>query len=210
MTRIPPLSKEEIEDPAILEAMARQESQLGLVPQSLLTMAHRPSIAAAWARLAGAVTGEGTVDRGLKQLVAYVASATHGCRYCQAHTGHRAEAFGVDLEKIQSAFEFETSELFSELERDALRLARDGALVPNDVTDEHFECLRRWFSDEQIVEIVAVIAMFGWLNRWNDTMATTLEDHPLHWAEESLARRTGWDAGQHGPGRNPVRAEKPT
>jgi uncharacterized peroxidase-related enzyme len=197
VTRVPPLVEGEIEDPAITEAMARQRAQLGLVPESLLTMAHRPPIAAAWARLAGAVTGEGTVDRALKQLVAYVASATHGCRYCQAHTAHRAEDLGVELEKIQSAFEFETAPLFSEAERDALRLARDAALVPNEVTDEHFERLRRWFSDEQIVEIVAVVAMFGWLNRWNDTMATTLEDRPLRFATDALAPRTGWSAGKH-------------
>ena len=196
MTRVRALSREEV-DPLLREAMAKQESQLGLVPESLLTMAHRPRMAAAWANLTATVVGEGTVDRGLKQLVAHVASAAHGCRYCQAHTAHSAERLGVSLEKLEHAFEFDSSELFDDAERDALRLAHDAALVPNQVTDEHFERLKRSFSEEQIVEIVGVIAMFGWLNRWNDTMATTLEDHPLHWARTNLAPRTGWDAGKH-------------
>src|SRR4051795_8649681 len=108
MTRIPPLSKEEV-DPMLQDAMATQQHHLGLVPESLLTMAYRPRIAAAWAALTREVVGEGTVDRGLKQLVAYVASAAHGCRYCQAHTAHSAERLGVELAKLHAAFEAETS-----------------------------------------------------------------------------------------------------
>jgi uncharacterized peroxidase-related enzyme len=197
MTRVPPLSPEEVDD-VVRDAMEKQQRQLGMVPESLLTMAHRPGMAAAWANLAQQVVLGGTVDRGLKQLVAYVASATHGCRYCQAHTSLRAHELGVHAEKVEAAFEYETSSLFSEAERDALRLARDASLVPNEATDEHFERLRRWFSNEEIVEIMGVIAMFGWLNRWNDTMATTLEARPRDWAEQRLAPRTGWDVGAHG------------
>lgn len=195
MTRIPPLSKDEV-DPLLHDAMAKQQSHLGLVPESLLTMAHRPRMAAAWANLTAEVVGEGTVDRALKQLVAYVASSAHGCRYCQAHTAHSAERLGVELEKLQSAFEFEASELFTEAEQAALALARDAAMVPNQVTDEHFDRLKRFYSNEQIVEIMGVIAMFGWLNRWNDTMATTLEDHPLSWAQRNLSE-VGWQAERH-------------
>ena len=195
MTRIRPVTKDEV-DPILHEAMARQESQLGLVPESLMTMAHKPEMAAAWAKLAGTVVGSGSVDRGLKQLVAYVASSTHGCRYCQAHTAHNAERLGISSEKVLSAFEPERSDAFSDAERAALRLARDAAMVPNQVTDDHFEELKRWYSEEQIVEIMGVIAMFGWLNRWNDTMATTLEDHPLRWAEDNLAA-SGWSVGNH-------------
>jgi uncharacterized peroxidase-related enzyme len=198
MTRVPPLSKEEV-DPILQKAMATQQSQLGLVPESLLTMAHRPQMAAAWANLTATVIGDGTLDRGLKQLVAYVASSAHGCRYCQAHTAHSAERYGVPLAKLQAAFEFEGNPLFSESERAALALARDAALVPNQVTDEHFERLRRYFTVVQIVEMMGVIAMFGWLNRWNDTMATTLEDSPLNWASRQLSA-AGWRPEKHASG----------
>jgi uncharacterized peroxidase-related enzyme len=195
MTRVRPLDPDQA-GPELREAMERQREQLGIVPQSLMTMALRPAIAAAWAKLTGEVTGPGTVDRGLKQLVAYVSSATYGCRYCQAHTGQKAARSGVDPEKLRHAFEFETSDLFDDAERAALRLAHHASLVPNEVTDEHFERLRGHFTDEQIVEIVAVIAMFGWLNRWNDTFATTLEQSPLEWARSEIAS-SGWEAGKH-------------
>jgi len=46
------------------------------------------------------------------------------------------------------------------------------------------------------VELTAAIATFGFLNRWNDTMATELEDEPLEFAGEHLAHH-GWERGKH-------------
>jgi uncharacterized peroxidase-related enzyme len=160
-------------------------------------MAHRPRMAAIFAQLASETLNPGTLDRGLKQLVAYVSSSTTGCRYCQAHTAQSAcELAGVDLIKLQTAFEFETSPLFSPAEKAALRLARDTSFVPNEATDEHFAELKRWYSDEQIVEITGVIALFGWLNRWNDTMATTLEDSPRQFVQRNLPLNAGQTIGR--------------
>lgn len=41
-----------------------------------------------------------------------------------------------------------------------------------------------------------MIAMFGHLNRWNDSMATTLEEEPIAFAEQTIAG-TGWTVGKH-------------
>jgi uncharacterized peroxidase-related enzyme len=199
MTRITPVPREDVED-VLKDALERQQELLGLVPESLLTMAHRPRMAALFAQLASECLEPGSLDRGLKQLVAYVASATTGCRYCQAHTAQSADMVGVEQAKLDAAFEFETSGLFGEAERATLRLARDAALVPNGVTDAHFDELKRHYSEEQIAEIVGVIALFGWLNRWNDTMATTLESSPLRWASEHLAADV-WEPGKHASAR---------
>jgi alkylhydroperoxidase family enzyme len=105
---------------------------------------------------------------------------------------------GVDESKIEALWDFETSGLFSAAEKAALRVARGAGLTPNAVTDEDMEDLRSHFTDDQVVEIVAVIANFGFLNRWNDTMATELERSPLAWAREHLAGR-GWQVGKHRP-----------
>jgi hypothetical protein len=48
------------------------------------------------------------------------------------------------------------------------------------------------------VQSVGVISLFGYLNRWNDTMATTLEPEPLEFATQHLAKR-GWQPGKHQP-----------
>ncbi len=59
-----------------------------------------------------------------------------------------------------------------------------------------FLALRKHWSEEQIVEIVGVIAVFGFLNRWNDTMATPLEEEPVAVGETFLAAH-GWSVGKH-------------
>ncbi len=68
--------------------------------------------------------------------------------------------------------------------------------MPNAVTDEEFADLRTHYSDAQVVEIVAIIALYGFYNRFNDTMATQLERSPLEAGKRYLAAR-GWDAGKH-------------
>jgi hypothetical protein len=79
----------------------------------------------------------------------------------------------------------------------ALRFARDASLAPACVDASHFEALAKHFDERQIVEIAAVVALFGFLNRWNDALATTLEDARLAFAQRRLAAR-GWAADKHG------------
>ncbi len=92
--------------------------------------------------------------------------------------------------------EFWTSPLLSAAERAALRVAQGAAQVPSAVTDADFAELQHHYSEVQIVDIVAVIALFGFLNRFNDTMATELESSPLEAGRRFLAER-GWTVGKH-------------
>ena len=196
ITRVAPISPNDPDD-EVRVAMEAQVEQLGMVAESLLTMARRPGIAAAHSRLAHEVMIEGTVDPVFKQLVALAASVPTACTYCQAHTATRSAQLGIEAERIRQVFDFETSELFSDGEKAALRLARDGATVPNAVSDQHFERLREFYAEDEIVELVAVVSFFGWLNRWNDTMATTLEQGPNEFATAELGQ-CGWAPGIHG------------
>ncbi|CCG02543.1 carboxymuconolactone decarboxylase family protein [Blastococcus saxobsidens] len=197
MPRVEPLPRESL--PQYEDTFRAVESALGVLPNSTLTMARRPAVMEAFARLNAVVMAEGGVDGVLKQLVAAVVSGAAGCAYCQAHTSHVAEQRGADAEKLAAVWEFETNPLFTAAERAALRVARGAGLTPNAVTDEDMAELQRHFDDEQVVEIVAVIANFGFLNRWNDTMATELERSPMRWATDNLQRH-GWDAGKHTAG----------
>jgi uncharacterized peroxidase-related enzyme len=176
--------------------LALIQSDMGFVPNSMLTMAHWPELVTAFAGLGATVLQSGELEPELKQLIALVASRAHGCQYCQAHTAHSAHARGVSEEKLAAVFEFESSTLFTDRERAALRLGWHGALQPNAVSRADVEAAQEHFSERQIVEITAVIALFGFLNRWNDSMATDLEDVPRRFAEESLAG-SGWQRGKH-------------
>jgi alkylhydroperoxidase family enzyme len=128
-----------------------------------------------------------------------VASRAAGCRYCQAHEAVDARMRDVPKERIAAIWEFETSPLYDEAERAALRFARDASLVPNAVTPAHFEELRRHWDDGQIVELLSVVALFGFLNRWNDTMATDLEEIPAAFAGQTLGAT--WEPGKHQTGK---------
>ncbi|MEP5567683.1 MAG: carboxymuconolactone decarboxylase family protein [Halioglobus sp.] len=129
-------------------------------------------------------------------MIAFAVSNAAGCRYCQAHTANAAQKSNVSSEKIQAIFEFESSDLFSDQEKAALRVAVHAGMVPNAVDAEHMSELLEHFSEKQAVEVVAVISLFGFLNRWNDTMATTLESSPKNLAAEQLASQ-GWVTGKH-------------
>jgi len=183
--------------PELKDLFAPFEKSLGFIPNSALIMQRKPKILQAFSQLVGAINGpEGELDRGFKRLLSHVASRAAGCRYCMAHTAGGALRFGVDEAKLAAVWDYHTSPLYSEAERAALDFALAAAAQPNDVTDEMFAGLRKHWSDGQVVEIVAVISLFGFLNRWNDTMATPLEEEPARVGEEFLAGH-GWSAGKH-------------
>ena len=194
MSHLTPLSPAALGE---LEPILRLVSgAMGFVPNSLLTMARWPELVRAFVPFAGLVNGPGRIPGETKALVAFVASRAAGCRYCQAHTSHTAERRGVSPEKLDAAFEFETSALFDDAERAALRYARDASVVPSAVAADHHAELAKHFDPAQVVELTAVVALFGFLNRWNDALATTLEPEPLAFATERLSAR-GWNAEKH-------------
>ena len=195
--RLKPLPPEH--SPELKEQFEGMRKNLGFVPNSILIMQRKPRMAKAFAAMTASIWDpDGEVDRGLKRLIAHVASRAAGCQYCMAHTVGGALHFGVEEQKVAAIWDYQTSPLFSAAERAALDLAVAGAAVPNAATDEMFIELKKYWSEEQIVEIVGVISMFGFLNRWNDTLATPLEHEPIEVGEKLLAGH-GWSVGKHKP-----------
>jgi len=191
--RVAPARREDVPD---LEPIFRKfEENTGTLPNNLLVMARRPALLRARAAMMEALK-ETTLDRQIRDLVFLMASLTVGCRYCRAHRTNAMLRRGTHEEKLRAVWDFEASPLFTDRERAALRLARDAALVPNAVTDEHFVELRRYFTEDEIVDIVAQACNAAWSNRWNDTMATPLEPDPL----ASMAKvDPSWKPGRNGP-----------
>jgi uncharacterized peroxidase-related enzyme len=195
MANMEPLRRED--HPELEELFALYDETMSFVPNSLFTMARRPEILRAFSELITRIWRTGTVPVGLKPLIAIVASTAAGCRYCQAHETVDAKLRGVDEDKIAQIWDFERSPRYSDAERAALRFARDASVVPNDVTPRHFAELRRYWDDGEIIEMLAVVGLFGFLNRWNDSMATDLEDVPRAFAARSIGP-AGWNPGKHG------------
>jgi len=193
--RIMPLPPER--SPELKEQFEAMRKNLGFIPNSVLIMQRNPKLASALAQMTAAVWDpEGKVDRGFKRIVAHVASRAAGCQYCMAHTAGGALHFGVEDKKLAAVWEYQTSPLYNAAERATLDFAVAAASVPNAVTDAMFADLRKYWTEEQIVEIVGVISLFGFLNRWNDTLATPLEDESIEVGQKYLASG-GWQIGKH-------------
>ena len=167
------------------------EAFMGYVPNAHLTMAEKPELLMAFSNLAMTIFQSEGIDMQTKQLIALASSLSSGCKYCQAHTSHGAERAGTDEKKISEILNYKESDSYSEEERAILDLAFASGRAPNESNEEHFKELNKYFSDEQIIDIVSVISMFGFLNRWNDTLGTKLEDVPRSFVDEKL-KPLGW------------------
>ncbi len=180
------------EDFADLEELFKGvEEFMGYVPNAHLTMAEKPELLLAFSNLAMIVFQSQGIDMQTKQLIALASSLSSGCKYCQAHTSHGAGRAGTEEKKISEILNYKVSDSYSEKERAILDLAFASGRAPNESNEEHFKELKKYFSDEQIIDIVSVISMFGFLNRWNDTLGTKLEDVPKGFVEEKL-KPLGW------------------
>src|SRR5215467_15293087 len=195
MPRLAPLPREAVTD--LGDILRASETRMGFLPNSQLIMARRPEILRAFAQLGAVINGpSSTISPQLRNLVSQMASRAAGCGYCMAHTTHTVARVGISAEKEDALWSYETSPLFSEAERAALRVAQGAAQVPNAVTDADFAELKKHYTGAQIVDIVAVISLFGFLNRFNDTMATELEASPIEAGKRFLAQQ-GWSVGKH-------------
>jgi len=202
------------------------KKNLGFVPNSIKYLAHKPFILGSLGTLHTSIMGfsspssptkitglklffknfiwalkarkqsDNEVPRALKNLVAYMASSAAGCRYCQAHTAYEAFHQGVSIEKIQALWQFENSEYFDVAEVAALRFALAAGSHPNAVEVTHHEALKKYYTVAQVTEIIATVALFGFLNRWNDSVATPLENEPADFAQRYLSQ-SGWNIGKH-------------
>jgi len=191
-----PVSMDELPED-ILERFKHYQNTRGFTPNSIQTMVRRPNIVRAFMQLNQAVLYEGTVDEELKMLVSLIASQVAGCRYCQAHMANLSKIYEASEEKISHVWNYEESDLFTDAEKAALRLAYYGAMSPSQSSQEHFDEINKYYDENEIVEIVATISLFGFLNRWNDTMATEIEELPAMVAKKTIGKTFNWEAGKH-------------
>ena len=170
---------------------------LGFCQNYVLTMQIRPDIASAFINLNKAVMdNNGKVSSALKRMIAWVSSNAAGWRYCQAHAIRDAERYGAESEQLEHIWEYSTHEAFNDAERAALDFALAASQIPNAVDKKLEDRLRIHWDDGEIVEILGVISLFGFLNRWNDSMGTNIEDGAVNSAEKYLSKN-GWNKGKH-------------
>ena len=195
MALVTPLSADH--DDTTKELAAFFNETLGFCPNSVLTMQRRPAISQAFINLNKAVmANDGRVSSSLKRMIAWVSSNATGCRYCQAHAIRAAERYGAEKEQLDNIWDYRTHEAFSEAERAALDFSLQASQVPNTVDEAIKQRLYTYWDEGEIVEMLGVISLFGYLNRWNDSMGTTIEEGAVHSGKQHLGKH-GWEEGKH-------------
>ena len=195
MPLVRPLSPES--NPDVSKLAEFFNDTLGFCPNSVLTMQIRPEIARSFINLNMAVmTNHGRVTSAFKRIIAWVSSNAAGCNYCQAHAIRAAERYGAEQEQLDNIWEYRTHESFNEAERTALDFSLAASQLPNAVDEELQQRMHKYWDDGEIVEILAVVSLFGYLNRWNNSMGTSIENRATESAEKYLAK-SGWNKGKH-------------
>jgi uncharacterized peroxidase-related enzyme len=195
MALVTPLSAEH--DPETKQLAEFFNETLGFCPNSVLTMQRRPAISKAFINLNKAVmANEGRVTSALKRMIAWVRSNSTGCRYCQAHAIRAAERYGAEQEQLDNIWEYRTHSAFSEAERVALDFSLAASQVPNAVNPDIKKRLYEHWNEGEIVEMLGVISLFGYLNRWNDSMGTSIEEGAVESGNQYLGKH-GFEVGKH-------------
>lgn len=195
MPLVSPLNSNDNEEVAELARFFNET--LGFCPNSVLTMQRRPAIAKAFINLNMAVmANDGRVNAEQKRLIGYITSANTGCRYCEAHTILAAERYGGTDERLENIWSFRDSEMYTLGEKAAFEFALAASSVPNAVNDDISSQLHKYWDEGEIVEILGVVSLFGFLNRWNDSMGTTMETGAVDAGERLLSKST-WTRGKH-------------
>ena len=123
-------------------------------PRVVSIMTRHPTAGTGWVRYWNALLYEGLLPHTLKELCRIFISMEHECGYCSTVRSKVAQEQGLTEEKVMALPEFETSPLFDDRERAALRYARlfkqgEHAIDSDAVYDE----LKKAFSEEEIIEL---------------------------------------------------------
>ena len=189
-----PLKREDV--PELEDIFQITEQYLGFSANDVLTMARLPAQTRAYIEFAVTVIQEATIAPQLIQLITVVASAVSGCRYCTAHSANNCNDAGIDAEKIAAVWEYASSPLFDERERVALDFAFKAAQSPSALVQEDYDKAQKYFSETELTEIILIVCQMGFFNRWNDSVATKLEQKPLNFSRQALPE-SNWQPGKH-------------
>lgn len=169
MPRLSRLSRQEVPD-AVGEIYDRYMRQRGNVPNMFRTMAHRPEIFSTMIAHFEAILNTGTLPLRLKELVIVRTSQLNECEYCLASHSMIAKKLGWTAEQISDLANFAQREDFTLAEKAALRLAETMTQHSTKLSDEQFQELRSFYSEGEVVELMAAIGLFNYFNRFNNAL----------------------------------------
>ena len=165
MAIIPPLEENQAEEPAKM-IYKKFEGKTGKVPEWAKVMAYQPRILKEFSELFDVIMSNHSLEPFMKWKIACVVSNTLKCKFCVDVTEKMLKSFGASedvLEKIKKG-EGET-----EKDRDLLELIKEVTLEAHVCKPELYKKIEKEFSHQEIVEIISIIGLFNYINRFNNT-----------------------------------------
>jgi uncharacterized peroxidase-related enzyme len=169
MPRISRLNRSEVA-PELREVYDKFLRDRGNVPYFFRTLAHRPEIFRTATAHMQAVLSTGTLPTKLKELVVVRTSQINCTAYCLASHTAISLRLGTTTEQIEALKNWRESSLFSEAEKEAIHLAEAMTSDSLHYSDEELARLRRFYSEGEVVELMAAIGLFNYFNRFNNML----------------------------------------
>jgi len=142
------------------------EEKNGNVPEWVKVMAHRPEILKEFAELFRVIMGKGEIEDYLKWKIAYVVSETLKCKFCVSVTEKMLRKLGASEETLNQVKNFKD---LPDQEKQILELVKDITLDGYLDRPELLDHLKEDMTEAQMVELVSVIGLFNYINRFNNT-----------------------------------------
>jgi alkylhydroperoxidase family enzyme len=152
--------------PRMMRKLAGRDPQTGSGIEPLAVWAHQPKMMYGMGRFNQAVRKGKSVDERIKNLVELKGAQMIGCEFCVDFGSQICRNSGFCDEELLALPRYRQSELFTEREKLALDYAVAVMRTPVEVTDDLFARVKEHFSDEQLVELTALLALVN-LDRFN-------------------------------------------
>jgi alkylhydroperoxidase family enzyme len=152
--------------PRMMKKLTGRAPRAGSGIEPIEIWAHQPKMMMGMGKFNQAVRKGRSVEERLRNLVELKGAQMIGCEYCVDLGSQICRNSGFSDEELLALPRYRQSDLFTEREKLALDYAVAVMRTPVEVTDELFAQMREHFSDEQLVELTALLTLVN-LDRFN-------------------------------------------
>jgi uncharacterized peroxidase-related enzyme len=143
----------------------QMSAKSGKVPKWMRVMANCDDTLAGFFALFVSVMDDAPTNKLLKWKIAYVVSELNKCHYCVSVSEAQLESMGLDKKSLAEI------ELVCKAEECiAIEYAKAVTMAAYKIDEGLMKKMKKYFTDQQIVEITSVIGLFNYINRFNDAL----------------------------------------
>jgi AhpD family alkylhydroperoxidase len=149
-----------------MKKMTGRDAAHGTGIEPVEIWAYQPKMMRGMGKFQQSVRSADGVDERTKNLVELKGAQMIGCEFCVDLGSQICRNSGLSDHELLALPRYRQSDLFTEREKTALDFAVGVMSTPVDVSDELFVRMKEHFSDEQMVEITALLTVVN-LDRFN-------------------------------------------